>query len=55
MNIKIKVGREIFRSVVKLFKDHDFVKEESFGDSADNGMTANDDEDESDIDGEFVE
>jgi hypothetical protein len=42
--------------LVKLFKDHDFLKEESFGDSGeDNGMTANDDEDESDVDGEFVE
>ena len=56
LNIKIKEGRKIFRSLVKLFKDHDFLKEESFGDSGeDNGMTANDDEDESDIDGEFVE
>ena len=56
LNIKIKEGRKIFRALVKLFKDHDFLKEESFGDSGeDNGMTANDDEDESDIDGEFVE
>lgn len=56
LNIKIKEGRKIFRSLVKLFKHHDFLKEESFGDSGeDNGMTANDDEDESDIDGEFVE
>jgi hypothetical protein len=50
LNLKVKEARKMFRELVKLFKDHDFLTEESYGDtggsSQDNGMEADgDDED----------
>lgn len=45
LNYKIKVARKIFRELVKLFKDLDFLSSENYGDSggeSDDGMDAED-------------
>jgi len=46
LNHKIKQGRRIFRELIILFKDNDFLSGESFGEgpSADEGLDAIDDE-----------
>jgi len=50
LNMKIKEARKMFRELVKLFKDHDFLAEASYGDtggsSTDNGMDALGDDEE---------
>lgn len=49
LNTKVKIGRRMFRSLVKLFRDNDFLADESYGEGSggqDNGMDAEDKDDE---------
>lgn len=49
LNTKIKVARRVFRELVKLFRDNDFLADESYGEGSggqDNGMDAEDKEEE---------
>jgi hypothetical protein len=52
LNYKIKEARRIFRELVKLFKDNDFLTQETYGDSSGNAEDSMDaiDEEESDMD-----
>jgi len=47
LNYKIITARRIFRELIKLFKDHDFLGNESFGETSgsDEGLDAEDEED----------
>lgn len=54
LNYKVKEARKIFRDLVKLFKDNDFLTGESYGETAggtEEGLEAVDD----DIEGEIIE
>jgi hypothetical protein len=48
LNEKIKLARKMFRELIKLFKDQDFLANESYneGSSSDEGLEAIDDEDD---------